>query len=211
MGHQPEKRQSARTLMGVLRQAATLAIIMVLSLSGYLTVLKWRGPRAAIETQTGWDRQIPFSPVWVWVYLVPYLIGPPIVGLLSRDTFLWFVRRGLLLVGLSLAVFAVYPTKTVRPPLPAGDGLTTRLYRNMVEIDEPPANAAPSLHVSLTCLLAWALIRDFPRWWAATALGVSLIWLATLLTWQHHLVDVATGALLGSVLALPWPRRRRPQ
>jgi hypothetical protein len=210
MGEKPHERtDEPRFSLGrFVLQSLALAAIMMLSLSLYLTVLHWRGPAAAVNTQTEWDRRLPFSPVWVWVYLVPYLIGPPIVGLLSRDTFLWFVRRGLILVFVTLAVFVVYPTKTVRPPLPDDDGPTTRLYRHMVAIDEPPANAAPSLHVSLTCLLAWALIRDFPRWWLVTVVGVGLVWLATLLTWQHHLIDVASGILLGSLVALPIPLKR---
>jgi hypothetical protein len=190
-------------------QSLALGAIMMSSLGLYLLVLRWRGPAAAVETQTTWDRQIPFEPGWVWVYLIPYLIGPVIVGLLGRETFLWFVRRGLVLVFVSLVIFMIYPTRTVRPHLTEeqGDGLTGKLYRNMVAIDEPPANAAPSLHVSLTCLLALALIRDFPRWRVVTVVGVGLVWLATLLTWQHHLIDVGTGVLLGSFLALPWPRR----
>jgi membrane-associated phospholipid phosphatase len=211
MGDTPEHRRSAPVRFLV--QAAVLAAIMLASLSLYLVVLRWRGPAAAVATQTAWDRRLPFSAAWVWVYLLPYLIGPLAVGLLSRDTFLWFVRRGLIVVCGSLVVFVLYPTKTVRPPLPADDGPTAHLYRHMVEIDEPPANAAPSLHVSLTCLLAWALVRDFPRWWPVTLLGVGLVWLATLLTWQHHLIDVATGVLLASLVALPWHipiKRSRP-
>ena len=39
-------------------------------------------------------------------------------------------------------------------------GLTATLYQRMAAIDQPPANAAPSLHVSLTCLMAWAVVRD---------------------------------------------------
>ncbi len=191
-------------------QAIVLTVIMLTSLSMYLVVLRWRGPRAAAVTQTDWDRRIPFSPAWVWIYLAPYLIGPLVIGLLSRDTFRWFVRRGLILVFITLTIFVAYPTRTVRPPLPEGDSPTVQLYRHMVGIDEPPANAAPSLHVSLTCLLAWALMRDFPRWWLAAVGGVGLVWLATLLTWQHHLLDVATGALLASLLALPWPFQRAP-
>jgi membrane-associated phospholipid phosphatase len=169
---------------------------------------------ANVETQTAWDKQIPFCPQWVWLYLVPYLIGPVLAGCLSWATFTWYVRRGLVLVFVSLLIFMVYPTRTVRPPLASASevgGLTADAYNRMVAVDEPPANAAPSLHVSLTCLLFWALVRDFPRWWPVALAGVAVVWLATLLTWQHHLIDVATGVLLGSVLALPWPRRRHYQ
>jgi hypothetical protein len=199
---------SYRTWRERARQAAVLAAVMMLALALYLLVLKWRGPAAGIATQTRWDEKIPFCPAWVWAYLIPYLVGPVVAGMLSRATFAWYLRRGLLLVFVSLAIFAIWPTRTIRAPtLDLDDGLTAGLYRRMIAIDEPPANAAPSLHVSLTCLLAWAVLRDFPRWgWAAFA-GAAVVWLATLLTWQHHLIDVGTGVMLGSALAWPWPRR----
>jgi membrane-associated phospholipid phosphatase len=80
----------------------------------------------------------------------------------------------------------------------------------MAELDANGGNAAPSLHVSLTCLLACALVRDFPRWWPVIVGGVGLVWLATLFTWQHHLLDVMTGAGLALIFALlPGVRRTR--
>jgi hypothetical protein len=196
-----EPRRWQRALL----QAVVLSAVTLLSLSLYLTVLWWRGPAATIVTQTAWDLAIPFRPEWVWVYLFPYLIGPLIAALLTRETFWWYIRRGLAVVFISVAIFAVLPTRTVRPPFDDSDnGPTAELYRSTVAIDGPAANAAPSLHVSLTCLLAWALIRDFPRWWTVSLAGVLLVWLSTLLTQQHHLIDVAMGVLLGSALAWPW-------
>ena len=53
--------------------------------------------------------------------------------------------------------------------------------------------------MSLTFLLALALLRDFPRWWPITVGSVVLVWLATLFTRQHHLIDVLTGILLAHV------------
>jgi membrane-associated phospholipid phosphatase len=186
-----------------IRQAAWLVVIMLASLGLYLAVLWWRGPQAQLVTETVADAWIPFDPRWVWVYLIPYVIGPVIVGMLSRDTFAWYVRRGIQLVAISLIIFIVLPTKTVRPDVSdLGGGLTADLYRGMTAIDGPAANAAPSLHVSLTCLLAWALLRDFPRWWPVTVSGVILVWLSTLFTRQHHIVDVLTGILLATVMAL---------
>lgn len=190
-----------------LRQALVLTGVMLVALGGYLTVLWWRGPSAVIVTQTAWDRALPFYPGWVWIYLLPYLLAPVLGAVLSEATFAWYIRRGLSVVAFSLVVFALMPTKTIRPPVDElGDGLSPRLYRSMVALDGPAANAAPSLHVSLTCLLGVALIRDHRRLWPLIALAVGVVWLSTLLTWQHHVVDVATGALVGGVFALPFKR-----
>ncbi|MBI3409791.1 MAG: phosphatase PAP2 family protein [Planctomycetes bacterium] len=185
-----------------LGQALGLAALMCVSLGGYLVVLKWRGWDAQIVTYTSWDDFIPYQPAWVWVYLIPYVIGPVAIGLIRPATFRWYVSRGLIVVGITLLIFIVIPTQTAkRPPEHGLSGLTAQLYEMMIAVDEPPANAAPSLHVSLTCLLALALIRDFPRWWPMTFGGVGLVWVATLFTRQHHLLDIVTGAALALVVA----------
>jgi hypothetical protein len=188
-------------------QAVGLTTIMLGALGLYLAVLHWRGRHATLTTRLAWDDRIPFWPGWVWVYLIPYLLAPFIAASMSADTCLWYIRRGLLLVFVTLAIFIVLPTRTVRPSAEAvdslGDGWTARLYRGMIEADEGGGNAAPSLHVSLTCLLACALIRDHARWWPVIVVGVGLVWLATLFTWQHHLLDVATGAGLALLFAVP--------
>lgn len=194
-----------RRLSQAIRQALLLAVVIGVSLLLYLTVLKWRGPSHVWVTQTEWDRRIPFIPAWVWVYLLPYALGPGLAACLSRDTFWWYIRRALVAVLSSLVIFAVVPSRTVRPPLDdLGTGVTATFYRGMIDIDEPPANAAPSLHVSLTCLLMAAVVRDFPRWWLPAVAAGLAVCLATLLTHQHHLIDVATGALLAGLIALPW-------
>jgi membrane-associated phospholipid phosphatase len=195
-----------RTLAGFVWQGLILTAVMVASLSGYLTVLWLRGPEAQVETYLPIDELVPFHHGWVWVYLIPYLIGPVVIGLFTRRTFLFYITRGLALVGITLVIFILIPTKTRdREPRDLGQGLTARLYEKMIEIDNPPANAAPSLHISLTTLLALALLRDFPRWWPATLVGVGLVWFATLATRQHHFIDVVTGALLAAALAWIWP------
>jgi len=193
------------------RQSLELAVIMFASLGGYLTVLKWRGQAARWETWTPWDDWFPYQPAWVWVYLLPYLIGPLLIGFLQRGTFLWYVRRGLSVVVITLVIFILLPTQTAaRPGQHDLTGFTAWIYDKMIEIDDPPANAAPSLHVSLTFLLAMALWLDFPRWWPVILAGVGLVWLATLLTRQHHLIDVVTGVALA--LAVVWLLRvKQPQ
>jgi hypothetical protein len=196
-----------------LYQAAVLALVMLGSLALYLTVLWWRGPSAVLSTQTAWDRRIPFHVTWVWVYLIPYLLGPLIAALLSAGSFAWYIRRGLVVVAVSLFIFILLPTRTVRPDpelvAALGDAWTAEIYRSMAAIDGPAANAAPSLHVSLTCLLAWAVVRDFRRGWPIWFACALVVWAATLFTWQHHLIDVGTGVLLATLVAF-WPLRTAP-
>jgi len=188
-----------------LLQSLLGSAIIVAGLGSYLAVLKWRGSAGASVTQTAWDRSIPFQPGWLYVYLAPYAAAPVLLAIMRRGTFVRFLTSSLAVLAVSLVVFSTVPTQTVRPAGDElGDGFTSALYRAMVAIDDPPANAAPSLHVSLTCLLALALLHDFRRYWPVIILGTGLVWVATLLTWQHHLIDVASGAALGLLASLPF-------
>ena len=191
-----------------LRQVIIVAIVMMSALGGYLLVLNWRGGDAVFITKVPLDDVIPFQPAWVWVYLIPYIIGPIVIGFLRRPTFSWYISRGIAVVLVTLLIFILVPTQTgKRPPHDPGTSITGQLYQNMIAIDEPPANAAPSLHVSLTFLLGLALLWDFPRWWWLSTIAVLLVWLATLFTRQHHLIDVGTGVLVAALVVAVWPRR----
>ena len=205
----PGPEAERRTLRRAFGQALGLGALTFAALGLYLIVLKWRGHLGSEHiTWTEWDALVPFQPAWVWVYLIPYIIGPARVGLMSRLTFAWFVPRALAIMFVSVLVFIVYPTQTAaRPPLDVPPGPTRDLYKMMIEVDEPPANAAPSLHVSLTCLLALALVRDFPRWWLVWLTGALFVWAATLFTRQHHLLDVVSGVLVTCAVVLAWPVR----
>jgi hypothetical protein len=200
-----------RLLRGV-AQAVILTAIMFGSLGLYLLVLRWRGPAAGLITWTAWDEFIPFHPAWVWAYLLPYALAPAFFYSMTPQTFRWFLSRGLVIVAISLAIFVVLPTQTAaRPPAPSpSEGLTAWVYDSMIAVDEPPANAAPSLHVSLTCLLAMALAWDYPRWRLVAFAGAAVVWLATLGTRQHHLIDVATGVLLTLVVVAAWSQFAGP-
>jgi membrane-associated phospholipid phosphatase len=191
---------------------AALFLFFAGALSLYLVVLKLRGPVAVYRTRVEWDALFPFTPWWIWVYLLPYIVGPLLVGVMSRLTFAWYLRRASLVVLVSLLIFLIVPTQTIRPlenpdnERHLGDDWTSDVYRLTVAVDDPPANAAPSLHVSLSCLLAWALAYDRPRWWAAALLGAFVVWLSTLYTAQHHLLDVVTGVILASLAAIGRPK-----
>jgi membrane-associated phospholipid phosphatase len=185
-------------------QAVLVGAIMYSALGLYLVVLRWRGAAATFITATSLDELLPFWPSWVWIYLLPYITAPILIGFLTPVTFAWYIRRGLVVIALTLVIFVIYPTQidgTHRGAF-TGSGVTASMYKNMIEIDDPPANAAPSLHVSLTFLLVLALWRDFPRWWAVWVGLAGLVWLSTLVTRQHHFIDVLSGILLACAVTI---------
>jgi hypothetical protein len=105
------------------------------------------------------------------------------------------------------AVFLVFPL-TTGYPRPEVNGWTGRLFEFLWSFDKPH-NLAPSLHVALASLL-WPLYARHThgrlRWvvhgWFA------LMVVSPLFTWQHHVLDVATGAMLGQVCVFAFPEIR---
>lgn len=163
-----------------------------------------------------WERHLPFVP---WLML-PYM---SIDAFYAASLFL-FRKRGaldrhalrlLLATIISLLGFLLYPLQ-FSLAVPKIDGFNGALQAALLGFDQP-YNQAPSLHISLLIIL-WqcyaSKLQSFARlalhlWFFAIAASV-------LLVYQHHFVDVWTGALVGvlCLYAIPdaqftW-RLRRP-
>jgi membrane-associated phospholipid phosphatase len=128
------------------------------------------------------------------------------------------IALAILVAGLAFLVFPL----TAGYPRPEVSGWTGWLFGFLWSFDKPH-NLVPSLHVALASLL-WpvyarhrrsarcqlairpahthAPLRWFVHGW------FTLIIASPLLTWQHHLLDVATGAMLGQVCLFAFPERR---
>jgi membrane-associated phospholipid phosphatase len=160
------------------------------------------------------DRELPFSPPWVFVYVTFYLFA--FSPLLYTRRAPWF-RRVFAAMGVTMAVtyvvFLVFPTREVlRPTLDGATGFTMWFLR-LVYGGDGGYNCFPSMHVGLSHLAAWTL-RDVDRKVAPWAWALAiLISVSTLLLKEHYLVDVVAGALLAFAahrLALGRFARRHP-
>src|SRR5207249_7832067 len=74
-------------LGGGITHLVFLSLFFGTSFALYLTVLRLRGPAVAFRTRISWDAAFPFTPWWVWIYLLPYLLGPLLTILMSRAAF----------------------------------------------------------------------------------------------------------------------------
>lgn len=154
-----------------------------------------------------WERGIPFVP---WT-IVPYWSIDLLYGI---SFFLWRARAALLthvkrLVAaqlISVACFIAFPLRFAFTR-PEADGLPGQLFTLLGGFDLP-FNQAPSLHISLLIILWVAFAAHLPRRWRWPLHGwFALIGVSVLTTWQHHLIDVPTGALVGWLCVYLFPLR----
>lgn len=165
--------------------------------------------RAVVPTFAfGWEHAIPFVP---WT-IVPYWSIDLLYALsfffwTRRDDLLDHVKRLLTVQLVSVACFVAWPLRFGFERPDAG-GVAGALFTLLMGFDKP-FNQAPSLHIGLLVVL-WAVYAKQLRgtvarlvlhlWFAA--IGVSV-----LTTYQHHAIDVPTGAAVGCLALFLFPLR----
>lgn len=165
---------------------------------------------ASLRTDVGavvfdWERQVPFV---AWT-IVPYwsinlFYGLSLFLCRTRDELHAHGRRLLTAQLVAVSCFLLFPLgfTFTRPPT---DGVPGLFFTALTSFDKP-YNQAPSLHIALLIVL-WDLYRRLlPKQWHWLLHGWSwLIAISVLTTYQHHFIDIPTGALLGLVCLWLWP------
>ena len=166
------------------------------------------------EVAFAWERGIPF---WAWT-IVPYWS----LNLMYAAAFFLcrnaceqnrYVARLVSAQIIATTCFMLFPLHFGWPKPPT-DGLWDWLFDSLVAFDLP-YNQAPSLHIALSIIVGAFYWTRFPKIRLPILLWQSLIALSVLTTYQHHFIDVPTGALLGWLVLWVMPQHgvspfRRP-
>src|SRR5262249_2137170 len=157
-----------------------------------------------------WEREIPFL---AWT-IVPYWSIDLLYALsffLGRDKG-EIDRLGLRLLSaqvVSVACFLIFPLR-----FSFACRVTVAVYGTLFDAlvgFDLPYNQAPALHLGLLVILWSHYARRLrgPLRWLAHA-WFALIGVSVLTTFQHHFIDVPTGALTGFFCLWLWPDRGSP-
>jgi protein-tyrosine phosphatase/membrane-associated phospholipid phosphatase len=155
----------------------------------------------------GWEHAIPFLS---WT-IIPYWSINVFYGLsffvcATRDELDTHGRRLLTAQVVAASCFILFPLRFAFTQ-PETDGLPGLLFAALTSFDQP-FNQAPSLHIALLVILWVLYARHIPRraLWLLHA-WFALIGVSVLTTYQHHFIDIPTGALLGLFCLWLWPDR----
>jgi hypothetical protein len=145
-----------------------------------------------------WEHLIPFVPWTIVPYLsilAFFLLSFFVDG--DRKELLRHVNRVILVLVISLVCYALFPLRFTFER-PVVDGPFGPFYA-LLEAFDLPYNRAPSLHISVLVLL-WA--RLAPRLSALQGICLKawffLIAGSVLTTYQHHVIDIPGGLLVGA-------------
>ena len=154
-----------------------------------------------------WEEAIPFVPLMVVPYMsidLFFAAAPFVCG--SRRELAVYCRRIALAIAVAGICFLVMPLQLgyARSRL---DGWIGSAFGWFFATDLP-YNLCPSLHIALRTILAETYARHTRSGWRiASIIWFSLVGASTLLTRQHHVIDVVGGFILGGLCFYLIPAR----
>ena len=153
--------------------------------------------------ESAWDLAIPFLPWTVVIYTGAFLywiISAVIILRSGTENAFRFLCAHCLSLLAALVFFLALPTTNTRPV--PGDKTLWDFFMRLVYTLDTPDNLFPSLHCELSwlCYLALKRIPGMPRSGKCFACVFSLlVFISTLTTKQHILIDVLGGWLIAEV------------
>ena len=204
------RNSGSRRLAGSSRPwAEALLLSAGLSLL-FVFVYGWCNALATGRSNVGtwffaWELRIPFVPVLIVPYMSIDLFFVasffPCADRIELRAHARRVAAAILIAGMAFVVFPL----TTGYPRPEVSGWTGWLFEFLWSFDKPH-NLAPSLHVALASLL-WPVYARHTRAWRTWLVHVwfGLMVASPLFTWQHHVLDVAAGAMLGQICVFAFP------
>ncbi len=180
------------------RRSASLALLFL----GVYGGCNWM---TAQRTDVGvwyyeWERLIPFWPLMIVPYLsidAFFLVAPFLCR--DRDELRVLSARIATAIVVAGICFAVFPLRFAFDR-PAIDGWLGALFNGFTTLDRP-YNLFPSLHITLAVILADTYARHTSGLLRiALLVWFALIGLSTVFTFQHHVVDLAGGLLLATIV-----------
>ncbi len=152
------------------------------------------------SVQFAFERNMPFLP---WMIL-PYLTSGLLIAWLflqgqSSEQLRILNQRFSLATLIAGGIFALWPLRFAAELPAVTEPWLAWLFQLLHQIDRP-YNQCPSLHVTYVVLGWVTLMPRLAHQWQRCLLGIwlGLLLVSTLLVYQHHLLDVIGGLLLGA-------------
>jgi protein-tyrosine phosphatase len=173
-------------------------------LANHLASLRANVPNVAME----WERAIPFLewtiiPYWsINLFYVATLFFNALPEDVDRTA-----KRYVTCQLIAVACFILFPLRAIFEK-PQTSGLTGFMFDALGSFDKP-FNQAPSLHIALLVIIWDHWRARFAGWFVwVWHVWSALIGLSVLTTFQHHILDIPTGALLGLFALWLFPQYR---
>lgn len=152
------------------------------------------------------DVHTPLIPWTFAIYLSDYLMVFVVIALIpDKEHFNSMARMSFGVLIVSGIFFLLFPTTYPRPPYPEVENPVIAFMMGLVAVADMPTNCFPSMHVAITSVAMWATRPFRTRLQFFFWLWGTLIFISTMTTKQHYLVDIFGGlGVMAFVATLEW-------
>lgn len=153
------------------------------------------------------ERAIPFVPLSI----IPYMASGVffcLVFFLSKNKYqLKILTWRMLFVTITAGIiFVIFPLQFSLTK-PEVSNSVLKLPFSFLEVFDSPFNQSPSLHITFAFVF-WSVFKDLLKWRLFLMIWLILLGISTLTTYQHHVIDILTGAILAHVSFIIIPYRK---
>ncbi|WP_157845042.1 phosphatase PAP2 family protein [Chryseobacterium indologenes] len=153
------------------------------------------------------EKYIPFLPWTIIPYMTSGLFFVLVFFLCKNREQLKVLTSRVLFVTITAGIcFLLFPLKfsLVKPET---DHFLLGYSFRFLETFDSPFNQAPSLHIAYAFIF-WPVLRSLKRLRIFCMLWLILLGLSTLTTYQHHCIDILSGAVLAHLSFVLFPYRK---
>ncbi|GAA3508053.1 phosphatase PAP2/dual specificity phosphatase family protein [Aquimarina addita] len=151
------------------------------------------------------EKYIPFLPWTIIPYMTSGIFFSTIFFFCKKEEQLITLSKRLLFVILVAGIFYFLVPLKFSLVKPETNNLWFQFLFDFIKNVDSPYNQAPSLHISFAFVF-WTVFRDFKKKWRILiAFWLILLGLSTLTTYQHHVIDMVTAAILAQFTLIIFP------
>ncbi|REC62902.1 hypothetical protein DRF65_08780 [Chryseobacterium pennae] len=154
------------------------------------------------------EKYIPFIPWTIIPYMTSGLFFYLVFFLCTNKEQLKVLTQRMLFVTIIAGIsFLLFPLKfsLQKPDI---ENFILRYSFQFLKTFDSPFNQAPSLHISYA-LIFWSVFRTLQKGRTFLLLLLILLGFSTLTTYQHHGIDIITGAILSHISFIIFPYRKK--
>ena len=153
------------------------------------------------------ERSIPFVALSIIPYMASGLFFCVVFFSCKNKNQLKILTWRMLFVIVTAGIFFITVPLRFTFAKPEVSNSILKLPFSFLKAFDSPFNQSPSLHIAFA-LIFWSVFRDLSKWRISLMIWLILLGISTLTTYQHHLIDILTGAVLAHVSFIIIPYRK---
>ncbi|WP_295199495.1 phosphatase PAP2 family protein [uncultured Chryseobacterium sp.] len=193
------KKRMTEKQLKIRRQAYALTLCTVVFMVVYNLCTWYASSLDHVPSFTfDFEKSIPFVP---WS-IIPYMAGGLFFCLVffsCKDKHqLKILTWRMLFVIVTAGIFFIITPLRFSFPKPEVPHAILGMPFSFLKTFDSPFNQSPSLHITFAFIF-WSVFKDLSKWRNFLMIWLILLGISTLTTYQHHIIDILTGAILAHV------------